>query len=77
VLNGVDLAHNPEVAGSNPAPATKKCRSEARSPDGGRASESLWQRDGSRIRPELTSSRGEKRHRKVFLGATADVSERE
>jgi hypothetical protein len=23
------LAHNPEVAGSNPAPATRKCRSEA------------------------------------------------
>src|SRR6185312_4731815 len=28
VLNDADLAHNPEVAGSNPAPATKKCRSE-------------------------------------------------
>jgi hypothetical protein len=23
------MAHNPEVAGSNPAPATRKCRSEA------------------------------------------------
>jgi hypothetical protein len=29
VLNHEVLAHNPEVAGSNPAPATKKCRSEA------------------------------------------------
>src|ERR1022692_1028806 len=28
-LNSVVLAHNPEVAGSNPAPATRKCRSEA------------------------------------------------
>src|SRR5262245_49643276 len=25
--------HNPEVAGSNPAPATRKCRSEAWSPE--------------------------------------------
>ena len=26
------MSHNPEVAGSNPAPATRKCRSEARLP---------------------------------------------
>jgi hypothetical protein len=26
------MSHNPEVAGSNPAPAARKCRSEARSP---------------------------------------------
>jgi len=29
LLNSDDLAHNPEVAGSNPAPATSKCRSGA------------------------------------------------
>jgi len=29
VLNRAILSHNPEVAGSNPAPATKKSRSEA------------------------------------------------
>src|SRR6266542_2421933 len=29
VLNSAVCAHNPEVAGSNPAPATRKCRSEA------------------------------------------------
>ena len=29
VLNSDVLAHNPEVAGSNPAPATRKCRSGA------------------------------------------------
>jgi hypothetical protein len=29
VLNSADLAHNPEVAGSNPAPATRKSRSGA------------------------------------------------
>ena len=28
-LNRAVLSHNPEVAGSNPAPATRKCRSEA------------------------------------------------
>jgi len=48
-------------------PATKKCRSEARSPDGGRASERLWQRGGSRIRPDLTSSGSEKRQWMVAL----------
>jgi hypothetical protein len=32
------FAHNPEVAGSNSAPATRKCRSGARLPDGDRTS---------------------------------------
>ena len=36
--DGGRMSHNPEVAGSNPAPATRKCRSEARLPDGNRAS---------------------------------------
>src|SRR5712691_3028826 len=62
------MANNSEVAGSNPAPATRKCRSEARSPDGGRASESLWQRGGSRIRPDLVSLGGRGYQYMITLG---------
>jgi len=38
VLNCAVFAHNPEVAGSNPAPATNKSRSEAWSPEAVRPS---------------------------------------
>src|SRR4051795_1283539 len=37
MLDGGRLPHNPEVAGSNPAPATRSCRSEALSGPPGRA----------------------------------------
>src|SRR5579859_4200729 len=47
-LNRAVLAHNPEVAGSNPAPATRKSRSEA-APGPRRPNESHTTSVGSRI----------------------------